>query len=106
MSGGILMADKIVFARVTGGDTYDYLKTIDIVGPVGVVGDLIVYGCKDADQPRFYEGLFNMDKTDPVQGWQTAEDVKEWWEEGGDGMLMYVKKGNFEVVENSYFLAK
>ena len=91
---------KPVFAKITGGSQYEYLKDIELLGRVDDDGSFIVWGCRDADQPKFYQGLLDIDKACPAIGWETAEEVKEWWEEGGEGLLMYVDKGDFEIVEN------
>lgn len=96
------MDNKLTFARITSGSQYEYLKDIELVGRVDDDGSFIVFGCKNEDQPQFYQGLLEMDKADPVLGWETLEEAKEWWEEGGDGMLMYVEKGDFEIIESSH----
>ena len=89
--------DNFAFTRVISGDQFDYLKGIDIFGRIEEEGDFIVFGCRSEDEPRFLQGLLNMDKADPFQGWETVEDVKGFWE--NPDMLMYVEKGNFEIVK-------
>lgn len=89
--------ENLAFVRVTGGDQYEYLKDIDIFGRIDEEGDFIVFGCRDEDQLKFYQGLLDMDRADPFQGWETVEDVKEFWE--NPDMLMYVEKGNFKIVK-------
>lgn len=88
---------KLSIVRVVGGDLFEYLKDIDIVGRVDEDGDFRVFGCKDEDQDRFYQGILAYDKSDPVQGFETVEDVKEWWEEVAD-MILCVDKGDFKIV--------
>ena len=93
------MPIKIIMAKVVSGHTYQYLKDIEVVGRVDEEGDLIVFGCKDIDQPRFYQALLDIDKADSVHGWETVEEVKSWWEEELD-MLLYIEKGKFEIVDS------
>ena len=92
------MASKICFARITKGDLYEHLKEIDIFGRLTEDGEFVVYGCKNEDQPRFYQGILDYDKETDIQGFETVEQVKEWWEEEAD-MLLHISKGDFEIVE-------
>lgn len=87
---------KMCFARIIGGELQDDLKNIDIFGFLRENGEFAIYGCKDDDQHRFYQGLLNYDKKTGVQGWETVEDVAEWWKE--PDMLLVVNKGDYELV--------
>lgn len=87
---------KVCFVRITGGELHEYLKDIDIVGSPRENGEFVIYGCKDEDQPRFYQGLLHYDKKTGVQGWETVEDVAEWWKE--PDMLLVMSKGDYEIV--------
>lgn len=89
---------KARFAKVVSGKLYEYLKDIEIFGREDETEDFIVFGCKDEDQERFYQGILEYDKITKVQDFETIEDVKEWWEDGGD-MMLYIDKGDFEIVE-------
>jgi hypothetical protein len=89
---------KIAFARVISGDLYDYLKDVDIAGRVDESGDFVIWGCKDEDQPKFYRGILEYDKKTEIQGFQTIEQVKEYWEEMAD-MLLYIAKGDYILVD-------
>lgn len=88
---------KIAFARVIGGELQNFLKDIDIVGRVDESGDFAVFGCKDEDQQRFYKGILDYDKKTDIQGFETVEEVKKWWEECAD-MTLYIDKGDYELV--------
>jgi hypothetical protein len=92
-----LITLKIVFARVISGELHEFLKDIDIVGRVDDLGDFVVFGCRNEDQPRFYQGILDYDKKTEIQGFETVEQVKEWWEECAD-MLLYIDKGDYELV--------
>ena len=86
------------FTRATSGEMYEHLKDIDLFGRVTDTGDFILYGCRNEDQEKFYQGLLDYDKKTDIQGWETVADVKEYWEEGAD-MLLRIDKGCFEIVE-------
>ena len=86
------------FVRVTSGVTYDYLKDIDLFGRITEAGDFVLYGCKTKDEPKFYQGILEMDQADEIFGFESVEEVKEFWLDGGDGCLLYIDKGCFEVV--------
>jgi len=88
----------IGFVKVTSGVTYDFLKDINLFGRVTEEGDFILFGCAVDDEPKFYRGIFEMDKAYEVFGFESVEDVKEFWEEGGDGCLLHIDKGCFEIV--------
>lgn len=87
---------KLCFARIIGGELKDDLKDIDIFGFLRENGEFAIYGCRDDDQPRFYQGLLNYDKKTGVQGWKTVEDVAEWWKE--PDMLLVLNKGDYKMV--------
>ena len=89
---------NIGIAKVTGGELYEYLKDIDLFGRVTEENKFIVFGCKEADQERFYKGLLEYDKVTDMQGFKTVKQVKRWWEEEAD-MQLYVEAGAFEVIE-------
>ena len=90
--------EGIGFIKVTSGVTYDFLKDINLFGRVTEEGDFILFGCAVDDEPKFYRGIFEMDKAYEVFGFESVEDVKEFWEEGGDGCLLHIDKGCFEIV--------
>ena len=85
--------------RVTSGPTYEYLKSIDLVGRVEEEGDFVVFGCKKDHESQFYNGVLEMDKSNPIFGLQSVEETKEFWLDGGDGTLLYIEKGCFERVD-------
>ena len=91
---------KGTFVRIVNGNLQQYLKNIDIYGRIDESGKFVVWGCKNIDQPRFYKALLDMDKADPVQGWETVEEVKDWWENEAD-MLLWIDEGCFEEIEGS-----
>ena len=91
------MKIDIKFARVTSGELFEYLKDIRLLGKVDDDGDFLVFGCRDEDQDKFYKGLLEYDKAQPFQGWETIDDVKGYWEEGGE-MILFVEKGYYELV--------
>jgi NADPH-dependent curcumin reductase CurA len=93
----------ITLARVTGGNLHEHLKNIDIVGRIDDCGDFIVFGCKKEDEERFYKAILEYDKKVNVQGFETVEQVREWWEEEAD-MQMYIDKGDFEMVHSQGIL--
>lgn len=87
----------IQFVRITSGELHEHLKDIDIVGRPKDNGEFAVYGCRDEDQHRFYSGLLNYNKANPVHFWETVEDVEEYWKE--PDMLLVVNKGGWETVK-------
>ena len=89
---------SIEFARIIKGDLFEHLKDIDICGRLDETGEFVIYGCKDEDQGRFYKGILSYDKVTEINGFETIEEVKEWWEEEAD-MLLYVSKDDFEIVD-------
>lgn len=92
------MNKRLAFVRVIGGELFDYLKDIDIFGRITEEEDFIVFGCRNEDQGRFYKGILEYDKSTEIVGFETVEEVKDWWEDGSD-MLMHIEKGAFDVVE-------
>jgi len=48
---------KMCFARIIGGELQEDLKDIDIFGFLRENGEFVIYGCRDDDQSRFYQGL-------------------------------------------------
>jgi hypothetical protein len=85
-------------AKITGGELYEYLKDIDLLGIVTEENEFVIFGCKDKDQDRFYKGLLEYDKVTDIQGFKTVKQVKRWWEEEAD-MQLYVEAGAFKVIE-------
>lgn len=89
---------QVSYARVISGELYDHLKDVDVVGRVDESGDFVVWGCKDDDQLKFYQGILEYDKKTKIQGFRTIEQVKQYWEELGD-MLLYIDKGDYILVD-------
>jgi hypothetical protein len=87
------------FVRVISGVTYEYLKDINLFGRVTEEEDFVLFGCAVEDEPKFYQGIYEMDQMDEVFGFESADEVKEFWEDGGDGCLLHIEKGCFEIVE-------
>ena len=90
---------KLSFVKISGGCLYEYLKDISIVGRVDENGEFKVFGCKNEDQDIFYQGILDYDRMAQVNGFESVEEVKEWWENEAD-MILTVEKGCYEVLES------
>jgi hypothetical protein len=84
--------------KIIKGNLYNYLKDVDLVGRIQDDGEFIMYGCENEDQEKFYKGLLDYDKFTEEMGWETVEDVKEFWEDEAD-MILCVEKDCYEVLE-------
>lgn len=59
----------IKIAMVTGGVLFQYLKEIELVGRVDEDdGVYRVFGCEKRDEPRFYKGILEYDKSTEFHG--------------------------------------
>lgn len=99
-AGGRVM--KCTFAKVTGGPLYTHLKDLRLYG--GLDGDTFrLYGCHVDDEKAFYKGVFDYDQENPEIGFDSPEEVEEYWMMGGD-MILVIEE--FEVIEQEVRDAK
>lgn len=93
------MKYKIQIARIIGGSLEPYLKDMDIIGRVQKEREqFYIFGCKKEDEEKFYKGILEYDKSDPVHGFETAKEVEEFWLNGCDGMFLSVEMGEYEII--------
>jgi hypothetical protein len=88
--------DFMEFAKVISGELFEYLKDIDLAGRVDEQGDFVIWGCSQPDEDKFYQGILEYDKTTQIQGFETVEDVRRFWEEDAD-MQLFIENGNYEL---------
>ena len=87
-------------AKVISGELYPYLKEIKLVGRVREESnnDFIIYGCIRGYEMKFYKGILEYDKATEIMGFNSVEEVEEFWLDGGEGMFLTVEKGDYEVI--------
>ena len=94
---------KLVIVKTTKkARSHKFLEGIKISAITGSeLSDkgVVILGCVNEDRIRFYEGLFRMEQEEPVLGIESVEEMKEWWEDGGDGCFLCLEEGEFELVE-------
>ena len=99
------MERELNIVKITGGELYPYLKDITLIGRIeteedwGAKDNFYIFGCKDEDQQKFYNGILEFDKLTKTQGFKTTRDVEEFWLDGCDGMVLFVKNGDYVVIE-------
>lgn len=86
--------------KVTGGELYEYLKNIKLVGRIREESDndFIIYGCVRGYEDEFYEGILKYDRETKIIGFSSVEDVEEFWEEEGEGMFLVLDYGEYEII--------
>ncbi len=88
--------DNLRFAKVTGGEVYPFLKDLRLFGLVD--GDTFrLYGCHVDDEKAFYKGIYDLDQSDPVIGFESLEEVENYWVNQGGDMILVIEE--FEVIE-------
>jgi hypothetical protein len=93
------IGDDLAFVKITDGQLLQFLKDVRIFGRIDDVG-FIIYGYHEEDEDKFYQGIYEHDKYVDLRGFESAEDAKEFWLDGGDGMLLHIEKDCWEVVEH------
>ncbi len=88
-------------ARVIKGELQPYLKNIKLVGRIREESnnDFIIYGCIRGYEQEFYQGILDYDKATGIIGFDSVEDVEEFWIEEGEGMFLVLDNRDYEVVE-------
>lgn len=87
-------------AKITGGRLYPYLKNIEIIGRVQSDREqFYVFGCKEEDEKQFYKAILEKDKSEGTLGFNTVEEVEQFWLNGCDGMFLAAEKGDYEIIE-------
>lgn len=71
---------------------YKYFKNITLVvaNDKGCWSGIPIYGCITADEEKFYKGILAMDKKNNVKGFESVEDVEDYWLRGGDGSMFTI----------------
>lgn len=88
---------EFALVKVVSGEYHEHLKGITLGGRIWD-DRFIVHGCVDDQQNEFYEAVLKIDNLERVHGFETVEEVKEYWEWHGD-MLFSLDMNDVEVVE-------
>ncbi len=96
--GDMTSKPNLAMVNVTSGKLYEHLNDVQLFGRIDEKNDFIIYGCQDKDQTEFYNGILEYDKATNIQGFQSVEEVKEYWEEMGD-MFLTLELGQYEIVK-------
>ena len=91
---------EVVKVEVTSGELYPYLKGITLVGRIAQEdkGNFIVYGCIKEDEEKFYNGILKYDKDCNYMGFETVEEVVNYWTKIGD-LLLTVANYDYRTVD-------
>ena len=91
------MKPRTAVVKIISGELYEHLKDVRLWGAIRRDG-FTIYGCAREDEKKFYEGILAYDKATNIQGFESSEEVKKWWEEVGD-MLLIVDNGDYEEIQ-------
>lgn len=100
MSDKTLNKANLAMVNTLAGDLHPYLKGVDLFGRIAENGDFVIYGCANDESvmDAFYKGILAYDQADAIHGFETVADVKEYWEECGD-MLLMLNSGEYEIIK-------
>lgn len=88
---------RTALVRITSGELLPFLHDVIIWG--GIHTDrFVIYGCHSRHEDRFYQGILEYDKSNQIQGFETVEEVKHYWEETGD-MTLVLEHDEYEEIE-------
>jgi len=85
-------------AKVISGELYPYLKEIKLVGRVREESDndFIIYGCIRGYEDEFYKGILDYDKATEIMGFDSVEEVENFWTEAR-GMFLVLENDEYET---------
>jgi hypothetical protein len=92
---------QMIFAsvKITSGELHPYLKDVILWGFV-YEDKLTVHECHERDEEKFYKGILDYDKSNPVHHFGSVEEVKHYWE-GYRDMTLRIELSECEEVSEA-----